>query len=44
MPEQVLALATVGAERADAHLLNGPQLPGNAMAQDAIDKLLADFD
>ena len=27
----------------DADLLNGPQLPGNAMDQSDIDKLLADF-
>lgn len=28
----------------DALLLNGPQLPGQAISQDDIDKLLADFD
>lgn len=28
----------------DAALLNGPQLPGNSISQDEIDKLLADFD
>jgi chemotaxis protein CheZ len=28
----------------DADLLNGPQLPGNAISQDEIDRLLADFD
>jgi len=28
----------------DADLMSGPQLPGNAMSQDDIDKLLADFD
>jgi len=28
----------------DDALLNGPQLPGNSISQDEIDKLLADFD
>ena len=28
----------------DAALMNGPQLPGQAISQDDIDKLLADFD
>ena len=29
---------------ADAKLMNGPQMPGNAISQDDIDKLLASFD
>lgn len=28
----------------DDHLMNGPQLPGNAISQDEIDRLLASFD
>ncbi|CAO3406883.1 protein phosphatase CheZ [Azospirillum largimobile] len=31
-------------EEADKQLLHGPQLPGNAMDQDEIDRLLASFD
>jgi chemotaxis protein CheZ len=31
-------------EDADKALLNGPQMPGNAMDQDEIDRLLASFD
>ncbi len=31
-------------ETGDAALLNGPQMSGNAISQDEIDKLLADFD
>lgn len=30
-------------DRSDAALLNGPQLPGSAITQDDIDKLLSDF-
>ncbi|HYD98046.1 MAG TPA: protein phosphatase CheZ [Alphaproteobacteria bacterium] len=40
--------AEAGAKQADkgdeASLLNGPQLPGNAIDQDEIDRLLASFD
>lgn len=34
----------MSAEEADQQLLHGPQLPGNAMDQDEIDRLLASFD
>ncbi len=34
----------MSAEEADKQLLHGPQLPGNAMDQDEIDRLLASFD
>lgn len=31
-------------DNSDDHLMNGPQLPGNAISQDEIDRLLASFD
>ncbi|KAA0582536.1 protein phosphatase CheZ [Azospirillum sp. Sh1] len=34
----------MSAEEADKQLLHGPQMPGNAMDQDEIDRLLASFD
>ena len=42
--EEALPVAESGPHRADAHLLNGPQLPASAMGQADIDALLADFD
>ena len=38
------AAASESASPADAHLLNGPQLPSNAVDQSEIDRLLASFD
>jgi len=38
------AAAPAGTPEADSKLLHGPQLPGNAMDQDEIDRLLASFD
>lgn len=36
--------AAKGSARPDEHLMNGPQLPDNAISQDDIDALLASFD
>ncbi|AWK84832.1 protein phosphatase CheZ [Azospirillum thermophilum] len=38
------AFTPMSEEEADQQLLHGPQLPGNAMDQDEIDRLLASFD
>lgn len=38
------AAAPVDTRQGDALLLNGPQLPGQGISQDDIDKLLAEFD
>ena len=41
--EEVMPTPDPSAQKADAHLLNGPQMPASAMAQADIDALLADF-
>ncbi|PGH54055.1 chemotaxis protein CheZ [Azospirillum palustre] len=42
--EAAVHFEPMSAEEADQQLLHGPQLPGNAMDQDEIDRLLASFD
>ncbi|BAI71835.1 hypothetical protein AZL_011970 [Azospirillum sp. B510] len=42
--EAAVHFEPMSAEEADKQLLHGPQLPGNAMDQDEIDRLLASFD
>lgn len=42
--ETAVHFEPMSAEEADQQLLHGPQLPGNAMDQDEIDRLLASFD
>jgi chemotaxis protein CheZ len=42
--EAAVHFEPMSAEEAEQQLLHGPQLPGNAMDQDEIDRLLASFD
>ena len=42
--EAAVHFEPMSVEEADQQLLHGPQLPGNAMDQDEIDRLLASFD